>query len=79
MLEYVLRCNPCPRRSGCREADCFYGHICQKDGCNGLMKGCKMKKDLHNIDPNMVGTAPAEDGFVPAATVEMPEEPNFLW
>ncbi|KAL6702911.1 hypothetical protein ACN47E_000812 [Coniothyrium glycines] len=90
-LEYVVKCQPCPRRSRCREASCYLGHICQKDGCRGHMKGCKMKKDLHDVDPNMEGTVPAEDELVlgigteePRAgsagtPFEMPMEENFLW
>lgn len=60
-LEYVLKCNPCPRKSSCRLSNCFYGHICQKDECHGQMKGCRMKPDLHNIDPKLSSMVPAEN------------------
>lgn len=79
VLEYVLKCNPCPRRSECRESDCFYGHICQKDGCTGQMKGCRMKTDLHNVDPQVHNMVPSEDELVHDGGVEMSEESNFLW
>lgn len=46
-----------------------------------------MRADLNNVDPVMVGTAPAEDelviGIQPGrylgTGVEMPMEENFLW
>ncbi|RYN41530.1 hypothetical protein AA0112_g2417 [Alternaria arborescens] len=55
VLEYVLSCNPCPRKGACRKKDCFYGHLCQKDGCMGQSgggggggpKACRFKADLH--------------------------------
>ncbi|KAH7068645.1 hypothetical protein FB567DRAFT_482944 [Paraphoma chrysanthemicola] len=83
VLEYVLKCSPCPRKSECRQSDCFYGHICQKDGCQGQMKGCRMKADLHNVDPKMVNMVPAEDEeelvhYEPAG-VQMPNENGYLW
>ncbi|KAH7346028.1 hypothetical protein BKA66DRAFT_433485 [Pyrenochaeta sp. MPI-SDFR-AT-0127] len=79
VLEYVLKCNPCPRKSDCRESDCFYGHVCQKDGCTGQMKGCRMKADLHNVDPKVSSMVPSEDEMVHDGGVEMPDEHNFLW
>ncbi|ORY08516.1 hypothetical protein BCR34DRAFT_569763 [Clohesyomyces aquaticus] len=66
-LKYVLKCNPCPKKGACRAADCFYGHICQKDECVGHIKGCKMKADLHNVDPKMISLVPAEEDIVHAA------------
>ncbi|KAF2193391.1 hypothetical protein K469DRAFT_712146 [Zopfia rhizophila CBS 207.26] len=60
-LEYVVKCNPCPRKGECRAADCIYGHICQKDGCLGQEKGCRMKSDLHNVDPTAVSWVKAEE------------------
>ncbi|CAN9082727.1 unnamed protein product [Alternaria alternata] len=55
VLEYVLSCNPCPRKGACRKKDCFYGHLCQKDVCMGQSgggggggpKACRFKADLH--------------------------------
>ncbi|KAG9187340.1 hypothetical protein G6011_05211 [Alternaria panax] len=51
VLEYVVRCNPCPRKGECRKRDCFYGHLCQKDGCDGQggqgPKACRFKTLLH--------------------------------
>lgn len=60
-LEYVLKCSPCPRRGACRLSSCFYGHICQKEGCMGQMKGCKMKADQHHVDPHTKKMVPAEE------------------
>jgi hypothetical protein len=61
VLEYVLKCSPCPEKGNCRAGDCYYGHVCQKDGCQGQLKGCRMKMDLHGVDPNMVSQVPAEE------------------
>ncbi|KAA8626241.1 zf-CCCH domain containing protein [Pyrenophora tritici-repentis] len=51
VLEYVVKGNPCPQKGECRKDECFYGHVCQKDGCMGLqgqvVKGCKFKPELH--------------------------------
>ncbi|KAF2734279.1 hypothetical protein EJ04DRAFT_577050 [Polyplosphaeria fusca] len=62
-LQYVLKCAPCPQKGACRSADCIYGHICQKDECLGQMKGCRMKMDLHDVDPKLASMVPAEKGF----------------
>ncbi|KAH9864118.1 hypothetical protein J1614_010052 [Plenodomus biglobosus] len=59
VLSYYLKCTACPRKGDCRLDDCYHGHICQREGCTGQMKGCKMK-DLHGIDPRMEGMVPAE-------------------
>ncbi|KAL5118547.1 hypothetical protein ACEQ8H_003562 [Pleosporales sp. CAS-2024a] len=61
VLEYVVKCSPCPRRSKCRAAKCFHGHLCQKDGCRGHMRGCKMKADLHAIDPKLANMVVADE------------------
>jgi hypothetical protein len=61
VLEYVVKCSPCPKKGECRAGDCFYGHICQKDGCQGQMKGCRMKADLHSVDPKFASMVPADD------------------
>jgi len=51
VLEYVVKCNPCPQKGECRKDDCIYGHVCQKDGCTTQsgqgIKGCRFKADLH--------------------------------
>ncbi|KAF1833744.1 hypothetical protein BDW02DRAFT_569726 [Decorospora gaudefroyi] len=49
VLQYVLKCAPCPRKGRCRVADCCYGHVCIKEGCVGLAKGCRMKAELHYV------------------------------
>tara|TARA_R110002003_G_scaffold878_13_gene21773 strand:+ start:17959 stop:18453 length:495 start_codon:yes stop_codon:yes gene_type:complete len=83
VLEYVLKCSPCPRKSGCRASECFYGHVCQKDGCQGQMKGCRMKLDLHSVDPKMANMVLADDeeelvhGDVEG--LQMPDENEYLW
>ncbi|CAI6316084.1 unnamed protein product [Periconia digitata] len=61
VLEYVVKENPCPRNGACREADCTYGHLCQKAGCPGprLGKGCRMRKAMHGVDFQSMGTVPA--------------------
>ncbi|KAL1983837.1 hypothetical protein VTN96DRAFT_9838 [Rasamsonia emersonii] len=35
VLQYILKETPCPRGLRCRQARCYAGHICQKDGCRG--------------------------------------------
>ncbi|KAF2874591.1 hypothetical protein BDV95DRAFT_487915 [Massariosphaeria phaeospora] len=69
-LEYLLKCSPCPRRGSCRAAECIYGHLCQKDDCFGEAKGCRMRPELHNVDPNLASLVPAEDDLVHDATPE---------
>ncbi|KAI8935290.1 hypothetical protein NX059_007877 [Plenodomus lindquistii] len=59
VLSYVLRCTACPRKGACRVEDCILGHVCQKDGCTGQMKGCRMK-GLHGVDMRVGGMVPAE-------------------
>ncbi|KAF2642823.1 hypothetical protein P280DRAFT_468135 [Massarina eburnea CBS 473.64] len=60
-LEYVVKCSACPRKSACRSVECIQGHLCQKNDCVGQAKGCKMKTDMHNVDPRLASMVPAED------------------
>lgn len=60
-LEYVVKSSPCPRRGACRDQDCYHGHVCQKSGCVGHAKGCKLKADAHNADPKLACMVPAAD------------------
>jgi hypothetical protein len=72
VLKYILKCHLCPRKGACRLENCFYGHLCQKDGCTGQMKGCKMKPEAHAVDPIQASVVPAlRDGE------EEDEERNF--
>ncbi|KAH8725153.1 hypothetical protein GQ44DRAFT_826947 [Phaeosphaeriaceae sp. PMI808] len=83
VLEYVLKCSPCPKKSSCKSGECYYGHICQKDGCQGQMKGCKMKADLHAVDPKVASVVTADDLDGPTQGtiegVDMPDETEYLW
>jgi hypothetical protein len=81
VLEYVLKCSPCPKKSECRDAKCAYGHLCQKDGCQGQMKGCRMKADLHTVDPEVARTVSVEEDeeLVHGEGVVMQQEIHNLW
>lgn len=78
-LEYVLKCQSCPRKGACRVSDCFYGHLCQKDDCIGQMKGCKMRADLHKVDPKLKSMVPAEDQLVHEDNLDITDEMNGMW
>jgi hypothetical protein len=52
VMKYILKEYPCPRKGKCRLAKCYYGHICQKDGCRGD-KPCKFNPYMHDIDPRV--------------------------
>lgn len=45
------------------------------------MKGCRMKADLHAVDPRLASMVPAEDGeeMIHGEGVELPDEKNFMW
>jgi hypothetical protein len=60
VLRYVLKCNTCPLKGACRKADCAFGHVCQKEGCVGQMKGCRLKAHAHGVDLRIVGVVEAE-------------------
>jgi hypothetical protein len=91
VLGYVVRCNPCPRKGACRKNDCFYGHLCQKDGCNGQTNGggsktCRFKPDLHYAaEECKVGSlVPAEEDGVAGNGVGMGgmalvDGEDFMW
>jgi hypothetical protein len=87
VLEYIVKCSPCPKKGDCRASDCFYGHICQKDGCQGQNKGCRMKTDLHNVDPELANVVPAdeEEELVHGEARDMgmpvpiPDDNGYLW
>jgi hypothetical protein len=85
VLEYVVKCSPCPKKGDCRASDCFYGHICQKDGCQGQNKGCRMKADLHSVDPELANVVSAEDedelvyDEAQGMPVPIPNDNGYLW
>lgn len=80
VLEYVLKLHPCPKKGDCRAGDCYYGHICQKDGCYGQSKGCRMRANMHAIDPKVVSIVPADevDKPVPDITSQMGNDANEM-
>ncbi|PVI05055.1 hypothetical protein DM02DRAFT_610926 [Periconia macrospinosa] len=61
VLEYVVKTSPCPQRDACRSGTCVLGHVCQKEGCAGPGKGCRMKPKMHNMDLKLASMVPAED------------------
>ncbi|KAH4232137.1 hypothetical protein HBI06_075850 [Parastagonospora nodorum] len=85
VLEYVVKCSPCPKKGDCRDSNCPLGHICQKDGCQGQMKGCRMKSDLHNVHPELANMVlvDEEDEMVHGQEQEMPvsvpDDDGYLW
>ena len=73
-----MKCNPCSRKGACRKKDCFYGHLCQKDGCTGQggsgPKACRFKPDLHyRGEECRVGS------LVPAVEDDVREGDDFMW
>jgi hypothetical protein len=52
VMRYILRGFPCPRKGRCRQAICYNGHICQRDGCSGG-KPCKLNHSMHSLDPRV--------------------------
>jgi len=85
VLEYMLKCSGCPKKGMCRAGDCYYGHLCQKDGCQGQMNGCKMKAALHNVDPKMASFVPVNEevelvhGQMEGVSVGMSDEGRYMW
>ncbi|ROV94088.1 hypothetical protein VMCG_08248 [Cytospora schulzeri] len=61
VLLWLARSLPCPKRERCRNAACFYGHICQKPDCKfrGGKAFCRIQPFLHFDDL-------AVDRYVPA-------------
>lgn len=53
VMRYILRQSPCLRKTACRQANCFHGHMCVKPGCKGKGRGCRMTASMHNIDPKV--------------------------
>lgn len=70
VLEYVVKCSPCPRKGACRRRKCVYGHLCQKTECVGRgsapgqkAKGCRFKPEAHYgaEECQMASLVPAEE------------------
>lgn len=57
----------------------MYGHICQKDDCTGQMKGCRMKADLHKVDPELASMVPAQDELAYNGVMENLIDTNGMW
>ncbi|CAO2655923.1 Nn.00g047260.m01.CDS01 [Neocucurbitaria sp. VM-36] len=54
-LQYTLKEYPCRRKGGCRQLDCFAGHICQRRACaQGRSAVCKFKDEVHCLDMKLV-------------------------
>ncbi|KAL4866036.1 hypothetical protein BDV12DRAFT_173582 [Aspergillus spectabilis] len=49
VMKYILRQRVCPKGAGCRSLKCYFGHHCQKGGCNGT-KPCKFGRHAHTLD-----------------------------
>ncbi|KAF1967122.1 hypothetical protein BU23DRAFT_543336 [Bimuria novae-zelandiae CBS 107.79] len=49
-MQYLLKETPCEEGSKCRVLECFKGHVCQKDGCEGNLSGCKFARKVHAVD-----------------------------
>ena len=62
-LNHVILNNPCPRRGACRNLNCLYGHICQKQDCKyrGGNVYCKFPPQVHyqpmSLDIFVAGTS----------------------
>lgn len=56
VLQYILKETPCPRGLRCRQARCYAGHVCQKEGCRGgsgsSSRSCRFKphQHMHRVD-----------------------------
>jgi hypothetical protein len=51
VLRHKLRECPCTHEGECRQADCFYGHVCFAKGCAGhWQSGCRFKLEAHGVD-----------------------------
>ncbi|RHZ68955.1 hypothetical protein CDV55_103233 [Aspergillus turcosus] len=49
VMRYMMRQRPCPRGPKCRSIKCYFGHMCQKEGCK-CIKWSKFGRDTHTID-----------------------------
>ncbi|KAF2749840.1 hypothetical protein M011DRAFT_278249 [Sporormia fimetaria CBS 119925] len=50
-FRYILKTQQCPRKGSCRDPDCIFGHMCQKQSCR--VEACKMSADAHNVDTEL--------------------------
>ncbi|KAK4965646.1 hypothetical protein LTR66_012107 [Elasticomyces elasticus] len=74
VLRHVTMNYPCSKKGDCRRADCYNGHICQKDGCQGSWSGsCKLTRVMHTMDPYTADWVPAVQSTIGATTAEMKE------
>jgi hypothetical protein len=47
-MKYILKEVPCPRGAKCRLANCYSGHLCQRDGCRGGARfNCRFRPLQH--------------------------------
>ena len=57
VMGYLGKGYPCPKGGKCRLANCYQGHICQKDDCLGGMP-CKLNRTMHNVEPRVAEWLP---------------------
>lgn len=60
VMKYILSGFPCSKKGKCRQATCYNGHICQRDGCSGG-KPCKLNYSMHFLDPRVFEWLPPID------------------
>lgn len=62
MLRYLLRTSGCSRRNKCRLRDCYHGHLCQIEDCegSGTGKACRIGAWGHGVELRGVALVPAE-------------------
>ncbi|CRG89670.1 hypothetical protein PISL3812_06709 [Talaromyces islandicus] len=74
-LRFILKKNPCPKGSTCRDPTCYVGHLCQIDDCSGG-SSCRFKADKHiqNLDFNVARWVEPE--FAPVAPVVVSPLPS---
>lgn len=63
VLRYMMIQYPCSRLGACRSISCFFGHLCQKPGCNAVGKRqCRFIQHAHTLDLQvMKWVAPDEE------------------
>ncbi|KAL1801359.1 hypothetical protein ACET3X_001701 [Alternaria dauci] len=78
VLQYKALGTPCFQGSGCRNLNCAYAHICQKEECARAGRNpalCELPEAMHKVDPFVADWVAADGG---AAQSSVPVQSDVL-
>ena len=74
VLRYKVLSLPCKRGAACLVPNCFYGHICPRNECQGdggRDKDCRMPDWMHGLGLNFANSVQLDDSSTKGSTAQV--------